>query len=175
MFPILSDRVKRLCQLLVLACLLTCPSAAKGQTYTLETVNDTLSYLVLTTDAGVDRWRLTFPVYRMCVGDVDGDGSDDVLVGVTKTTRFHPVVARRVFIFKNHHGWLRALWMGSRLGGILEDFRFCGGHVVTLQATTDGRYAVLEHEWRKFGLGARRFLVAGVSHEEALAVFNEAF
>ena len=62
--------------------------------------------------------------------------------------------------------------MGSRLGGILEDFRFRNGHVVTLQSTTDGRYAVLEHEWRKFGLGALRFLASGVSREEALAAFN---
>jgi hypothetical protein len=62
--------------------------------------------------------------------------------------------------------------MGSRLGGILHDFRFVDGHVVSLQATTDGRYVVLEHEWRKFGLGARRFLAKGVSLDEAMAVFD---
>ena len=122
------------------ACLLTCQLLAGAQTYSLETVNDSLSYLLL--------------------------------VGVVKTTRFDPVMARRLFIFKNHHGRIRALWMGSRLGGILEDFRFRNGHVVTLQSTTDGRYAVLEHEWRKFGLGALRFLASGVSREEALAAFN---
>ena len=156
----------------VTACLFTTPLLAGAQTYSLETLSDTLSYVTLTTDTGTDRWRLPFPVYRMCVGDVDGDGSDDVLVGVVKTTRFDPVVARRIFIFKNHHGRLRALWMGSRLGGILEDFRFRDGHVVTLQSTTDGRYAVLEHQWRKFGLGALRFLATDVSLEEALAAFN---
>ena len=154
------------------ACLLTCQLLAGAQTYSLETVNDSLSYLLLTTEKGTDRWRLTFPVYQMAVGDVDGDGSEDVLVGVVKTTRFDPVMARRLFIFKNHHGRIRALWMGSRLGGILEDFRFRNGHVVTLQSTTDGRYVVLEHEWRKFGLGALRFLASGVSREEALAAFN---
>ena len=142
-----------------------------AQKFTLETVSDSLSYLVLTTDSTTDRHRLPFEVYQFCTGDVDGDGSEDALVGVVKTTRFDPVMARRLFIFKNHHGRIRALWMGSRLGGILRDFCFTGGRVRTLQATTDGHYAVLEHEWRKFGLGALRFLAANVSLEEALSVF----
>ena len=144
---------------------------ARAQSFSLETMSDSISYLVLTTDSTTDRWKLTFPVYRLCVGDVDGDGSIDAMVGVVKTTRFDPVKARRLFIFKNHHGRIRALWMGSRLGGILEDFTFRNGHVISLQHTTDGKYVVLEHEWRKFGLGARQYIVAGVSKEEALSVF----
>lgn len=161
--------MRRLMMLLMM-CLWTILTMA--QRFTLETVNDTLSYLVLTTDSTTDRHRLPFKVYQFCTGDVDGDGSEDALIGVEKTTRFDPVMARRLFIFKNHRGRIRALWMGSRLGGILRDFCFADGHVRTLQATTDGRYVVLEHEWRKFGLGARRFLAANVSHEAALSVFN---
>jgi hypothetical protein len=62
--------------------------------------------------------------------------------------------------------------MGSQLGGILHDFKIVNGRVFTLQATTDGQYVVLEHVWRKFGLGAQRFIVKGVPHEEALQVFE---
>ena len=156
--------------MLSMMCLWTILTMA--QRFTLETVNDTLSYLVLTTDSTTDRHRLPFEVYQFCTGDVDGDGSEDALVGVVKTTRFDPVMARRLFIFKNHRGRIRALWMGSRLGGILRDFCFVDGRVRTLQTTTDGHYVVLEHEWRKFGLGARRFLAANVSQEAALSVFN---
>ncbi len=155
--------------MIFLMCL--CPGMMVAQRFSLETASDTLSYLVLDTDSGTDRHRLPFEVYQFCTGDVDGDGSEDALVGVVKTTRFDPVKARRLFIFKNHQGHIRALWMGSRLGGILQDFCFIGGRVRTLQATTDGRYAVVEHEWRKFGLGARRFLAANVSLDEALSVF----
>ena len=43
--------------------------------------------------------------------------------------------------------------------------------VLTTDSTTDGRYVVLEHEWRRFGLGALRFLACGVSLEDALSVF----
>ena len=119
-----------------------------AQSFSIESVNDSLSYLVLTTD------------------------SIDAMVGVVKTTRFDHTMAKRRFIFKNYKGRIRALWMGSKLGGVLEDFRFSHGKVITLQSTTDGRYAVLEHLWRKFGLGFSRFIVANVSRDEAVAAFD---
>ena len=145
--------------------------AAFGQRFTMEQKSDSLSYLVLRTDSTIDRWPVRFPVYQFCTGDVDGDGSVDALVGVVKTTRFDPVMAKRLFIFKNYSGRIRALWMGSRLGGVLEDFRFVRGQVYTLQSTTDGKYVVMSHKWRKFGLGSDEFLVKGVTREEALDVF----
>ncbi len=144
----------------------------EAQRFTVETVSDSLSFLVLRTDSTTDRYRLAFPVYQWCEGDVDGDGTTEAIVGVVKTTRFDPVVARRLWIFKNYRGHIRAMWMGSRLGGILEDFRFADGHVLTLQSTTDRRYAVVEHEWRKFGLGVTRFLARGVPLDEALEAFS---
>ena len=45
-----------------------------AQQFTIETVSDSLSYLVLTTDSTTDRHRLPFEVYQFCTGDVDGDG-----------------------------------------------------------------------------------------------------
>ena len=148
--------------------LLAAPVAATAQHFALETQSDSLSWLVLNNDDGTtDRHKLTFPVYQFCVGDVDGDGSEDALVGVVKTTRFDPNMARRLFIFKNHKGHIRALWMGSRLGGILEDFTFRDGRVLSLQSTKDHKYVVLEHEWRKFGLGAKRFIRMNVTLDEA--------
>lgn len=145
---------------------------AQAQTFSLQVENDSLAYLVLRTDSTTDRWRLAFPVYQICTGDVDGDGQEDALVGVVKSTRFDKKTARRLFIFKNHKGHIRPLWMGSQLGGILHDFKIVNGRVFTLQATTDGQYVVLEHVWRTFGLGAQRFIVKGVPHEEALQVFE---
>lgn len=144
----------------------------QAQTFSLQVENDSLAYLVLRTDSTTDRWRLAFHVYQICTGDVDGDGQEDALVGVVKSTRFDKKTARRLFIFKNHKGHIRPLWMGSQLGGILHDFKIVNGRVFTLQATTDGQYVVLEHVWRKFGLGAQRFIVKGVPHEEALQVFD---
>ena len=143
-----------------------------AQHFSIETQSDTLSYLLLRTKTGTNRWQLKFPVYRLCEGDIDGDGIADAMVGVVKTTRFDPNVARRIFLFKNVHGRVRPLWMGSRFGGILEDFRYADGHLFTLQSTTDGRYAVVRHCWRKFGLGVDSILISNVDRATALSVFD---
>ena len=68
--------------------MMTASFVASAQIFSMEKVNHSLSYLILTTDSTIDRWRLPFPVYQFCVGDVDHDGNDDALVGVEKTTRF---------------------------------------------------------------------------------------
>ena len=108
---------------------LFCCLHLQAQTFRVETVNDSLSWLILQTDSTSDRWQLPYPVYQFQVGDVDGNGVDDAVVGVIKKTRFHRELGRRLFIFKNYRGHIRPLWMGSKLGGELVDFRVIKGHV----------------------------------------------
>ena len=146
--------------------LLMCALSGRSQTFTLETVNDTLHYLVLTTGSEQDRWPLPYPVYQFQTGDVDGNGTVDALVGVIKKTRFHREVGRRLFILKNYHGHVRPLWMGSKLGGILQDFRYVeptgtdkAGIIRALETTADGQYVVSDYRWDDFGLSFVRFLV----------------
>jgi hypothetical protein len=149
------------------------PTVMKSGKYSLEQHNDTLYTLTLTTDSTSDQWQIPYPVYRFCSGDVDGDGSEDALVGVVKTTRYFPEKGNRIFIFKNYHGLIRPLWLGSKLGGILDDFRFVDGRVRSLERTTDGQYVVAVYRWAHFGLGFDRFIVRNVSYDEAMTVFNE--
>lgn len=137
-----------------------------AQTYGLERVNDSLTCLTLTTGDYTDRYVIRFPVYRLETGDVDGDGLEDAIVGVVNRTRHDPNLRRRIHLYKNVGGRIRPMWLGSQLGGILEDFRFIDGQVRTLQSTTDGRYVVMTHKWRPFGLGADSILVKNVSREE---------
>ena len=73
-----------------------------GQRFSLVQENDSLAFVVLSTEQGDDRWRLPYVVYRFCTGDVNGDGQEEALVGVIKPTRFYPQPGRRIFIFKNH-------------------------------------------------------------------------
>lgn len=150
---------------------------ANAQEFRIEPVSDSLSYVVLSTDSTEDRWQLPYPVYQFQTGDVDGNGSTDCMVGVIKSTRYYSTPARRLFIFKNFRGHVRPLWMGSKLGGILEDFRFIpdaeGGVIRAVESTTDGLFVVSEYRWQGFGMGFERFLAVKVSEEEAYREFKE--
>ena len=130
-----------------------------------------------------DEWRLPYPVYQFQTGDVDGDGSMDAMVGVIKKTRFYPM-GKRLFIFKQIDGTnpkgeackkVRPMWLGSKLGGILEDFRYVApaegdslGRIRALESTTDSLYVVSDYKWSGFGMKFERFVIKGVDKETAL-------
>ena len=179
-----------------------------AQAFELQQENDSLYWVVARGGSKVDAmggdkangWRLPYPVYQFQVGDIDGDGSEDALVGVIKGTRFYPQKARRLFIFKQIDGTdkkgeackkVRPMWLGSKLGGILEDFRFIApadtndtahspdsangdrrGRIRALESTTDSLYVVSDYKWSGFGMKFERFIIKGVDKETALRHFE---
>lgn len=138
--------------------------SSEAQHYRLRREHDSLYWL--------NEWRLPYPVYQFQTGDVDGDGRTDAMVGVVKATRFYREKGRRLFIFKQVEGKVRPLWLGSKLGGILRDFRFTDGRLRSLEMTTDGRYVVAEYRWSGFGMAFDRFLVKGTDKKTAIKTFN---
>ena len=133
--------------------------------FTLRKANDSLYWL--------NDWRLPYPVYQFQTGDVDGDGREDAMVGVIKSTRFYPEKARRLFIFKQVNKKARPLWMGSKLGGILEDFRFVDGKIRALESTTDSLFVVSNYKWDKFGMTFDHFIIKGVDQQTAIKTFSQ--
>ena len=117
-------------------------------------------------------FTLNYPVYRFCTGDVDGDGSMDALVGVIKKTRFHREEGRRIFIFKQVDGHVRPLWLGSRLGAELVDFRFVDGCIRALETDGRGNYAVIDYKWKDFGPAFKRFIIKDTNKKNAIKQFN---
>jgi len=119
-------------------------------------------------------WKLPYPVYRFDTGDIDGDGKEDAMVGVIKSTRFYPEKARRIFIFKLVDGKkVRPLWLGSKLGGVLQDFRYVNGYVRALEMTGDNLYSVSDWKWNDFGLHFERFLIKQSSKKSATQIFYQ--
>lgn len=148
---------------MILLWLLSTPCMA--QTYELKKEHDSLYWL--------NDWRLPYPVYQFQTGDVNGDGSNDAMVGVLKATRFYPEKGRRLFIFKQVNGKVRPLWMGSKLGGILEDFRYVDGKIRALESTTDSLFVVSDYKWSSFGMKFDHYIIRGVDKETAIKYFNQ--
>ena len=137
----------------------------QAQTFELRKEHDSLYWL--------NDWRLPYPVYQFQTGDIDGDGSADAMVGVVKGTRFYPEKGRRLFIFKQVNGKARPLWMGSKLGGILEDFRYADGKLRALESTTDSLYVVSDYVWEGFGMKFDHYIIKGVNKETAIKTFSQ--
>ena len=152
----------RCCSLLLLFLL---AQAAMAQTFELRREHDSLYWL--------NDWRLPFPVYQFQTGDVNGDGRTDAMVGVVKKTRFHREIGRRLFIFKEVNGKARPLWLGSKLGGALQDFRYVDGRIRALETTKDGLYVVTEYKWSGFGMAFDHYLVKGTNQKTAIKYFNQ--
>ena len=104
---------------------------------------------------------------------MNGDGSEDALVGVVKSTRFHPEKGRRIFIFKQVNGKVRPLWLGSKLGGTLVDFRFVDGRIRAIEETAPRHYMVAEYRWSGFGPGFERYIIKDTDKKNALKLFSQ--
>lgn len=145
--------------------------------YSLVKVTDSLYYVQLKTDSTCDRWQLPYPVYRFTTGDINGDGKDEVMVGVIKKTRHDRKRGRRLFIFKNYRGLIRPLWMGSRLGGTLCDFRFITVNgeprIRSLESTPDGTYFAADYRWNSFGMEFITYLLKRANQADAERRFKE--
>lgn len=133
--------------------------------FTLRKEHDSLYWL--------NDWKLPYPVYQYQTGDIDGDGHIDAIVGVIKSTRYYPEKARRIFIFKEINKKARPMWLGSKLGGILEDFRFVNGKIRALESTTDSLYAVSDYVWGGFGMKFDHFIIKGVDKQTALKTYSQ--
>ena len=121
----------------------------------------------------INDWKLPYPVYQYQTGDVDGDGHIDAMVGVVKSTRFYPEKARRIFIFKEINKKARPMWLGSKLGGILEDFRFIDGKIRALESTNDSLYVVSDYVWGGFGMKFDHYIIKGVDKQTALKTYSQ--
>ncbi len=118
-----------------------------------------VSLYEITPDALEEMWTglsQALKPWKLQVGDVDGDGSDDLMVGVYKKARFHPVMAKRPFIY----GWdgrtMYPKWLGSRLSRPFTDFVLAdfgsGARIVAVEETVDGARELSVYKWDGFGV-----------------------
>jgi hypothetical protein len=95
--------------------------------------------------------------WRIQTADVDGDGVREISIGVYKTARFHPVMAKRPFIYNWDGGGLRPKWLGSRLSRPFTEYGFGDldgdgkDEIIAVEILKDGQNTVQCYDWTGFG------------------------
>lgn len=144
----------------------------------LKNISDSLNVIIADSYSGEKRilsstWKLEYPVFHFELGDANNDSIDDILVGVVKATRFDSIVRKRIFIFKLFEGYIRPLWLGSRVSQPLEDFCLVKtpeqNIIRTVEKEKNGNYLVAEYRWRGFGLDFIHYLKRDINLKSALA------
>lgn len=89
--------------------------------------------------------------WKVLIADADGDGLEEIAVGVYKKSRFHPIMAKRLFVYSWDGEGLQPKWLGSRLSRPFTDFAFMDGKLVAIEETRDQAMELAVYEWNGFG------------------------
>ncbi len=95
--------------------------------------------------------------WKIAIGDVDGDGVDEISIGVYKESPLHPVMAKRPFIYSFIDGEMQPKWRGSRLSRPFIDYNFYDidgdeiDELVGIEILQDGRNLINIYKWKGFG------------------------
>ncbi|WP_066504695.1 hypothetical protein [Abyssisolibacter fermentans] len=89
--------------------------------------------------------------------DVEGDGVKEISIGVYKKTKFHPIMAKRPFIYSWEGNRLYAKWRGSRLSKPFDDYIFVDidedgkDEIVAIELLQNGKKVINTYDWIGFG------------------------
>lgn len=98
--------------------------------------------------------------WKLVIGDIDGDGVDEVSIGVYKETIFHPVMDNRPFIYSYKQGRLYPKWRGSRLSRPFTDYLFYDidgddiDEIIAIEILENEEKLINTYKWRGFGFEA---------------------
>ncbi len=89
--------------------------------------------------------------------DVDGDLRIEIALGVYKEASFHPVMAKRPFLYHWDKGDIVPMWRGSRLSRPFEDYIFFDinadgkDEIIAIERLQDGKALINAYSWAGFG------------------------
>lgn len=140
-----------------------------------QELSSTIGFKVLLIDQRgeiTDQTIFRYLPYRFDTADVNQDGNTEIIVGLTKATRFDPVEKKRLFILRIDENKIRPLWLGSKVCQELVDFKSLdNGYLQTLERTTRGKFSIGKYYWQSFGLTLEKY----THNEITLAYANQIF
>lgn len=95
--------------------------------------------------------------WKIALGDVDGNGIDEISMGVYKESPLHPVMAKRPFIYSFIDGEMQPKWRGSRLSRPFIDYDFYDidhdgvDELISIEILKEGRNLINVYKWKGFG------------------------
>jgi hypothetical protein len=85
------------------------------------------------------------------LADIDRDGKDDLLVGISKQVRFDEQINKRLNVFSISEQGIKAKWLGTHLVHQLESFEVRDHHLHTLERDANGQQYAAVYSWDHFG------------------------
>jgi len=105
-----------------------------------------------------------FNPWKILAGDVDDDGNPEILMGVWKATRYHPVMDNRLFVFNRYNDTIYPKWFGSLLVHPFIDFQYIDidkdgkKELITLETDRTGKKRVMSYKWNEFGFNEYKII-----------------
>lgn len=130
-----------------------------GEDYLVGLINEDM---VIFTMAGVftEIYRKDYShlkPWKVSLGDVDGNGVDEISIGVYKESPLHPVMAKRPFIYSFIDGEIQPKWRGSRLSRPFMDYNFYDidgdgiDELISIEILKGGSNLINTYKWKGFG------------------------
>lgn len=98
-----------------------------------------------------------FNPWKVITGDIDGDGIDEISVGVYKESPLHPVMDKRPFIYTFVDGKIQPKWRGSRLSKPFTDYCFYDidgdgiDEIIAIEIVDNNKKRINSYKWKGFG------------------------
>lgn len=95
--------------------------------------------------------------WKLRLADVDGDGPEEIVIGVWKKSPKDPIMAKRVFVYSWNGRRMMPKWLGSRLSRRFVDFEmkdlnYDGWSELLAREVSPGRpERIGVYRWRVFG------------------------
>lgn len=95
--------------------------------------------------------------WKVEICDIDNNAYKELTIGMYKKTRYHPVMAKRPYVYLFKDKKMYPKWRGSRLARPFEDYVFYDidsdgmDEIVSIEHTRSKRMVISVYEWIGFG------------------------